>query len=86
MNLLGPLWPRPLAHEGPALAEMSSWGWIHIELADAWRAAQDEATWAYDYWRETADRLGFAVYRAAQDRADMAQDELAGHWLTAYPQ
>lgn len=51
--------------------------WVFDELADAWRAAQAEATDAYEHWRETQCAKAFAVYRAAQDRADQAQDALA---------
>ena len=51
-------------------------GWMSEELADAWRAAQDEATNAYELWRELPGRDAYAVYRAAQDRADEAQDAL----------
>jgi hypothetical protein len=51
--------------------------WLFDELADAWWAAQSEATQAYDGWRESASRDAYVVYRAAQDRADQAQDELA---------
>jgi hypothetical protein len=51
-------------------------GWMSEELADAWRAAQDEATNAYELWSELPGRDAYAVYRAAQDRADEAQDAL----------
>lgn len=51
--------------------------WLFDELADAWRAAQAEAAGAYEHWRETGTLDAFAVYRAAQDRADQAQDVLA---------
>jgi Type I restriction enzyme HindI endonuclease subunit-like, C-terminal len=44
---------------------------------DAWVAAQQEATSAYGYWGDHPDPTGYAVYRAAQDRADQAQDVLA---------
>lgn len=59
-----------------------AWNWLYFELADAWRAAEDEATVAYREWLETGDRLAFTIYRAAQDRADAAQDELAAHWVS----
>ncbi|HEX6714340.1 MAG TPA: hypothetical protein VF066_13190 [Thermoleophilaceae bacterium] len=51
-------------------------GWISEELSDAWRAAQAEATNAYELWTELPGRDAYAVYRAAQDRADEAQDAL----------
>jgi hypothetical protein len=51
-------------------------GWLRDELSDAWWAAQAEARAAYDYWRELPGANGHAVYRAAQDRADEAQNAL----------
>jgi hypothetical protein len=51
-------------------------GWMSAELSDAWRAAQEEATDAYELWSELPGRDAYAVYRAAQDRADEAQDAL----------
>ena len=44
---------------------------------DAWREAHDEAAEAYARWRTCRSRTGYASYRAAQDRADAAQDTLA---------
>lgn len=51
--------------------------WAHLELADAWRAAQEEAALAYEHWRRDPGTDGYIVYRAAQDRADQAQEILA---------
>jgi hypothetical protein len=51
--------------------------WLRDELAYAWRAAEDEAGLAYDAWLASPDRTAYVVYRAAQDRADQAQDALA---------
>ena len=51
-------------------------GWMFEELSEAWRAAQLEATDAYELWSELPGRDAYAVYRAAQDRADEAQDAL----------
>jgi hypothetical protein len=42
------------------------------------REAQAEAEQAYENWRGLSSRDAYAVYRAAQDRADAAQDDLAG--------
>jgi hypothetical protein len=56
--------------------------WIRDELTDAWRAARADARAAYLYWSELLTRESYAVYRAAQDRADAAHDALAG-WSTA---
>jgi hypothetical protein len=50
--------------------------WLRDELSDAWWAAQAEARAAYDYWHELPGADGYAVYRAAQDRADEAQNAL----------
>jgi hypothetical protein len=44
------------------------------------REAQAEAQLAYEAWCRVPGRDGHAVYRAAQDRADAAQDELAA-WV-----
>jgi hypothetical protein len=46
-------------------------------LACAWRAAQAEAARAYVEWCRSPGAERYSVYRAAQDRADAAQDELA---------
>ncbi len=46
------------------------------ELQFVRRAAQAEANTAYRDWSLRPSRDGYAVYRAAQDRADAAQDEL----------
>jgi hypothetical protein len=42
------------------------------QLLDAWRAARDEATSAYESWRRLRSKAAFAVYCAAEDRADAA--------------
>jgi hypothetical protein len=44
---------------------------------DAWREAHDDAVDAYLCWRTGGTRAEYAAYRAAQDRADAAQDALA---------
>lgn len=46
------------------------------ELAAAWRKAQDDAIGAYAAWRRAARAEAYVVYRAAQARADQAQDAL----------
>jgi hypothetical protein len=50
------------------------------ELSFVRREAQAEADQAYDDWRMQPTRMSYAVYRAAQDRADAAQDDLAS-WV-----
>ena len=44
---------------------------------DAWSDARDEALQAYAAWLDAPAAESYAVYRAAQDRADAAQDTLA---------
>jgi hypothetical protein len=44
---------------------------------DAWGDARDEALQAYARWLTAPTAESYAVYRAAQDRADAAQDILA---------
>jgi hypothetical protein len=50
------------------------------ELSFVRREAQAEADQAYGDWRMQPTRMSYAVYRAAQDRADAAQDDLAS-WV-----
>jgi hypothetical protein len=42
-----------------------------------WSAARAEANLAYDNWCVTPGADAYAVYRAAEDRADAAETELA---------
>jgi hypothetical protein len=46
-------------------------------LYDAWSDAHEEAEEAYWSWRLRGGAHAYAVYRAAQDREDAAQDALA---------
>jgi hypothetical protein len=48
-------------------------GWFADELTYEWRSAQDEAVVAYQGWCESPGPNQYAVYRAAQERADQAQ-------------
>jgi hypothetical protein len=50
------------------------------ELRFVRREAQAEADLAYEEWRCKRSLEAYAVYRAAQDRADAAQDDLA-QWV-----
>ena len=43
-----------------------------------WSAARAEANMAYDAWCEAPGRMTYAVYRAAEDRADAAEVALSG--------
>ena len=44
---------------------------------DAWGDARDAAHDAYELWHASQSAESYAVYRAAQDREDAAQDTLA---------
>jgi hypothetical protein len=47
------------------------------ELFVVWSAARAEANLAYDAWCSRPGAEGYAVYRAAEDRADAAEERLA---------
>lgn len=47
------------------------------EVFVLWGAARAEANLAYDWWLENPGPDAYAVYRAAEDRADAAEAELA---------
>jgi len=51
------------------------------EVFVIWSAARAEANEAYEAWCDSPCRSAYAVYRAAEDRADAAEAELAN--LTA---
>jgi hypothetical protein len=67
--------PDPVA----MIPEPVRWGepWLSGRWAWAWRDAQVEAALAYAAWCRDPGARGYAVYRAAQDQADAAQDALA---------
>ena len=46
------------------------------ELVSVWRAARAEANAALHAWRANAGPESYAVYRAAEDRADAAESSL----------
>jgi hypothetical protein len=50
------------------------------ELNFVWREAQAEANLAYEAWRRSPCLEAYTAYRAAQDQADAAQDDLADCW------
>lgn len=62
-------WPEPTEH------------WVGAELRHVRLTAQVDADEAYEDWRHHPGALAYAVYRAAQDRADAAQEHLA-RWLS----
>ncbi len=47
------------------------------ELYVLWSCARAEANIALDEWRTVPGREAYVAYRAAEDRADAAQDALA---------
>jgi hypothetical protein len=51
------------------------------QLFALWSAARAEANLAYDAWCASPGRIAYAVYRAAEDRADAAEQALAGEPL-----
>jgi len=69
-----------IAHVHPADpgdGDQTTAAWIFCELDYVRREAQAEAELAYEAWRQLPGNDGYTVYRAAQDRADAAQDQLA---------
>jgi hypothetical protein len=56
---------------------LRSSAWLYDELVLAWHAAEAEALAAYRTWCVWPGREAYAGYRAAQDRADAAQEALA---------
>lgn len=49
----------------------------HDERFAVWAAARAEANCAFAAWGERPGRESYASYRAAEDRADAAEDTLA---------
>ena len=49
----------------------------HDEQFAIWSAARAEANLAYQAWCERGGPAAYAVYRAAEDRSDAAEQELA---------
>jgi hypothetical protein len=47
------------------------------QLFAVWTVARAEANLAYDVWATSPGPETYAIYRAAEDRADAAQDGLA---------
>jgi hypothetical protein len=64
---------RTVANERPTAHDFA----MFEELSFVRREAQAEADLAYEDWGCLRSRDAYAVYRAAQDRADAAQDDLA---------
>jgi hypothetical protein len=49
----------------------------HDELYTIWSAARAEANLAYEAWCDLPGSDSYSVYRAAEDRADAAEQALA---------
>ena len=49
----------------------------HDELYTIWSAARAEANLAYEAWCDLPGAESYSVYRAAEDRADAAEQALA---------
>jgi hypothetical protein len=49
---------------------------LHDELFTVWSAARAEANLAYQAWCDAPGSDAYAVYRAAEDRADAAEHSL----------
>ena len=49
----------------------------HDEQFAIWSAARAEANLAYEAWCDARGASAYAVYRAAEDRADAAEQALA---------
>src|SRR3954470_9811496 len=52
-------------------------------VLDAWRDAAEEAAGALAHWRAAPGERAYAMYRAAQDREDAAQDALSAQTQTS---
>jgi hypothetical protein len=59
-----------------SIGPLSTWSKVD-RFWYAWDEAQVEAEQAYEAWCGEPGRHAYVVYRAAQDRADAAQDALA---------
>ena len=57
--------------------------WEVAELQTVWSAARAEANLAYEAWRAAGGHSAYTTYRAAEDRADAAEDALAAACLTS---
>jgi hypothetical protein len=49
---------------------------MYDERFAIWSAARAEANLAYEAWCRTPGTVAYSVYRAAEDRADAAEDAL----------
>jgi hypothetical protein len=63
------------------LRRAASLGPAFNAVFDAWSDAHEESQEAYAVWLATKSSDDYAVYRAAQDREDAAQDALSATWV-----
>jgi hypothetical protein len=66
-----------LRKSGRRQLDHGGWLWVREELRSAWADARLEASLAYSHWCRMRDHTAYSIYRAAQDRADAAQDALS---------
>jgi hypothetical protein len=65
------------------LQQMQQSGQTVNAVTLAWREAHGRARRAYEQWCLSPGEATYAQYRAAQDQADSAQDELHAHHMYA---
>ena len=66
-----------------SLRDEADRAWRRDELWLIWQATEFDAAAAYGAWSASPGATAYSVYRAAQDRADRAQDELAAEHTKA---
>jgi hypothetical protein len=71
------LGPYPGYEEVFEELEQEGWLWLRKDDTFAWQDARWEASLAYSHWCQMRDEAAYSAYRAAQDRADAAQDALS---------
>jgi hypothetical protein len=65
------------AAAGECGAPVQETGWYAEELYAAWSAARAESNLAYEQWCASPGRDAYTRFRAAEDRADAAEQGLA---------
>ena len=72
-----PVQIAPRTETGRYHAPAYQHAWHRTELYAIWSVARAEANLAFDAWLAAPGKDAYASYRAAEDRADAAQDALA---------
>jgi hypothetical protein len=80
-----PTWRGDLVHAAPLRHGDDTAAWMLHEFEYVRREAQAEAELAYEAWCQLPGADGYTVFRAAQDRADAAQDQLARNTRSSGP-